>query len=129
MTDFERTATVASTPDDAFRFLSDPGNLPRYVAMMSAAQPEGRDRLHVAADVQGRHEEGDARFRTDASARRVEWGGEGADGYGGWLQVVAAPAGSRITLHLHVQHDQDEAEINRTLDETVANIQRLLGNA
>lgn len=86
MRDFERTTTVNASPEDAFRFLADPSNLPRYVATMSAAQPEGSGRLHVAADVQGRYEEGDTRFGVDASSRRVEWGTEGSGGYGGWLQ-------------------------------------------
>jgi len=127
MRDFERTATVAANPDDAFRFLAEPSNLPRYVATMSAARAEGSERLHVAAEVQGRHEEGDAGFRTDPSARRVEWGAEGSDGYGGWLQVAETAGGASVTLHLHVQHGEDEATINRTLDETVSNIERLLG--
>src|SRR5437588_11611288 len=48
MRDFERTATVAANPDDAFRFLAEPSNLPRYVATMSAARAEGSERLHVA---------------------------------------------------------------------------------
>lgn len=129
MRDFERTATVARAPDDTFRFLAEPSNLPRYVARMSQARPETGDRVHVAADVQGRHEEGDAHFRADPVGRRLEWGAQGTGGYGGWLQVADAPGGAGVTIHLHVQHDEDESEINRVLDETVANIERLLGPA
>jgi hypothetical protein len=129
MRDFERTTSVAADPDEAFRFLADPSNLPGYVATMSAARPEGAGRLHVAADVQGRHEEGDARFRADASSRRLEWGAEGSDGYRGWLQVAGAQGGASVTIHLSVPHDDDEAEINRVLDQTIANIQTRLGAA
>jgi uncharacterized protein YndB with AHSA1/START domain len=129
MADFERTATVSAGPEEAFQFLADPANLPRYVATMRLATPDSGDRLHVAAEVQGRHEEGDTCFRADASRNCIEWGaGEGA-GYGGWLQVSPSSGGSSVTIHLHVQHDHDEAEINRVLDETVANIERLLTSA
>jgi uncharacterized protein YndB with AHSA1/START domain len=127
MPDFERTATVAVSPEEAFRFLADPANLPRYVATMTAAQPEDGGRLHVAAEVQGRHEEGEARFRSDPAQRRIEWGAEAGSGYGGWLQVSPSDGGSSVTIHLHVVHDQDRSEIDRVLDETAATIERLLG--
>ena len=78
MPDFERTATVPASPDQAFQFLSNPKNLPSYVSEMVLARPEQGDRLHVAAEVQGRHEEGEAHFRSDPSQRRLEWGGEDA---------------------------------------------------
>lgn len=127
MPDFERTTTVSVSPDEAFGFLAEPRNLPQYIATMVLAQPEAGERLRVAAEVEGRHEEGDARFRSDAAQRRMEWGAEGASGYRGWLQVSNADGGSSVTIHLHLAHDEDESEINRVLDETVRNIDQLLG--
>lgn len=127
MPEFERTVTVPASPDNAFQYLGDPRNLTAYVAEMVLARPEGGDRMRVAAEVQGRHEEGEAHFRADASERRLEWGGQDASSYQGWLQVSDANAGSTVTIHLHVAHEHDEAEINRALDETVTNIERLLG--
>jgi uncharacterized protein YndB with AHSA1/START domain len=128
MSEFERTTTVSVGPDDAFSYLSDPIHLPEYVARMSLAQREQGDRLHVAAEVQGRHEEGAARFRVDLEQRRVEWGADSQHGYRGWLQVSAADSGTSVRIHLHVEHEQDKAEIDRALDETISNIQRLLGS-
>lgn len=129
MPDYERTVTVSADPQAAFSFLSDTANLPKYVATMALARPESGDRLRVAADVQGRHEEGEAMFRTDASARLIEWGGENGSGYSGRLQVVPSGAGSMVTVHLHLEHQEDETEINRVLDDTASNIQRLLGGS
>ncbi|HZU11513.1 MAG TPA: SRPBCC family protein [Chloroflexota bacterium] len=126
MPEFERTTTVPASPDDAFRVLADPRNLPRYVATMTTSEPTGADRLHVAADVEGRHEEGDARFRADREQRRMEWGGESSRGYRGWIQVAGAGDGASVTIHLFVEHTGDEEEINRVLDESVGNIRRLL---
>lgn len=126
MPDYTRTVTVAAAPDAVFGVLADPRNLPRYVATMVDAEPEQGSRVHVAADVQGRHEEGDADFRTDAAARRMEWSGAGQSGYRGRLEVAAAGDGSTVTIALHVVHDADGGEIDRVLDETVANIERLV---
>jgi uncharacterized protein YndB with AHSA1/START domain len=128
MPNFERTVTVSASPEEAFQFLAEPRNLPRYVATMSAARPEQGERLHVAADVQGRHEEGDARFSADPHQRRISWASGGASSYEGSIDVSAADGGSSVHIRLHVEHERDVAEINRTMDETVANIERLLGS-
>ncbi len=126
MRDFERTSHVEANADKAFQFLANPTNLPRYVARMTTASPTSGGQMHVAAEVQGRHEEGESRFQADASRQRLEWSGDSSGGYGGWLQIEEAGSGSDVTIHLHVAHDEDQAEIERTLDETAANIERLL---
>ena len=126
MADHERSITVAAAPDAAFRLLADPGNLPRYVATMVEARPEGHDELHVAAEVQGRHEEGEARFQVDEAARRLSWGGRDESGYGGWLQVAGSNGGAAVTVHIHSERSDEEGEITRALDETMANIRRLV---
>ena len=127
MSEFERSVTVTASPNDAFQFLANPSNLPRYVATMVLAEPEEGERLRVAAEVEGRHEVGDAQFRTNPAQRRVEWGGEEGNRYRGWLQVLPAGNGAEVTIHLHVVRGEDEAEINRVLDETVENIAQILG--
>lgn len=128
MVDYERNVTVDAAPDAAFRFLADPSNLPRFVATMVLAEPEQEERLRVAAEVWGRREEGAARVQVDASGRRMEWSGEGDRNYGGWLEVSEAGEGSSVTIHITAVSDEEEAEINRALDETAANIDRLLGS-
>jgi hypothetical protein len=40
-----------------------------------------------------------------------------------WMQVSAGGSGSSVTIHLHLSHKGDEAEINQVLDQTVSNIQ------
>ena len=126
MADYERSVTVAAAPGVAFPILADPANLPRYVATMVTARRTQGESLHVAADVAGRHEEGDARYHVDDAARRLEWGGGGDSHYRGWLQVGESDGGASVTVHIHAVHDQDDAEVNRALDETMANIERLI---
>jgi polyketide cyclase/dehydrase/lipid transport protein len=123
---YERTVTVPAAPDAAFNVLANPANLPRYVATMVMAEVEHGDELRVAADVQGRHEEGEAHLHADPAAQRMEWGASADNGYSGSLQVAPADAGSTVTIRIHVVHDADASEINRALDETAANIERLL---
>jgi hypothetical protein len=126
MADYERSVSVAAAPDAAFQFLAEPTNLPRYVATMVEAKPGRGEELHVAADVQGRHEQGEAHLHADPKTRRMEWGSPGENDYSGRLEVTPASDGSKVTIEIHVAGDADENEINRVLDETAANIERLL---
>lgn len=128
MADYERMVEVAAPADRAFTCLADPANMPKYVAMMTTAVPKQGDTVHVAADVQGRHEEGDAHLHADPARRRLEWGGEGEGGYRGWLQVADSGAGSTVTVHIHAEHDsaEDEAMINRGFEETMRRMKELV---
>jgi uncharacterized protein YndB with AHSA1/START domain len=128
MGDHERTVAVSAPAERTFECLADPANMPRYVAMMTRAEPQGGETVHVAAEVQGRHEEGDAQVHADPAQRRLEWGGQGEGGYRGWLEVAESDAGSIVTVHIHAEHDSvdDEALISRGFDETMAKIKELV---
>lgn len=128
MADYERTVRLAAPADRAFECLADPANMPKYVAMMTSAVPRGGETVHVAAEVQGRHEEGDAHVHADPARRRLDWGGEGQGGYRGWLEVADADGGSAVTVHIHAEHDgtDDAALINRGFDETMQRMKDLV---
>jgi len=128
MADYERTVEVAAPADRAFACLADPANMPKYVAMMTAADSRGGETVHVAAEVQGRHEEGDAQVHADRAGRRLEWGGAGEGGYRGWLEVVETGDGSAVTVHIHAEHDSgdDDAVINQAFDETMRRMKELV---
>jgi Polyketide cyclase / dehydrase and lipid transport len=124
MAEYERSTTVQATPSATYGYLSDPQHLPDYVATMTQARATGQDHLRVAAEVQGRHEEGEAMFRADPSSRRLEWGREGHD-YHGWLTVTDGGSDdtAKVTIHLHTHDDSDGAEVERALDETMSKIE------
>lgn len=128
MAEYVRTVALGAPADRAFERLADPANMPRYVAMMTTATPKGGDTVHVAAEVQGRHEEGDAHIHADPDRRRLEWGGEGQGAYRGSLEVGEAEGGSSVTVQIHTEHDSpdDEAVINRAFDETMERIKSLV---
>jgi uncharacterized protein YndB with AHSA1/START domain len=129
MPDDHRSIRVAAQPEVAFAFLADPHHLPRYVATVVKAEPQPDGTLRVAAQVQGRHEEGDALLQVDPAHQRMDWSAPDNTDYSGSLHVSATDAGSQIHLHLHLSREQDQAEINRVLDQTAANIQQLLTDA
>jgi uncharacterized protein YndB with AHSA1/START domain len=94
----EHTQHVAAPPDRVFAALADVNNLPRYVPQLTAAQ------------------RGEAWFRTDEDAHRIEWGSPGSD-YHGWIQVSPDGDGSRLTLFLATVHgDAPDSEVMGTLD-------------
>jgi uncharacterized protein YndB with AHSA1/START domain len=130
MADFERSATIHAPADATYEYLADPRHMPEYVATMTLAQPSRGGHLHVAADVKGRHEEGEAMFEADEAARRLEWGREGHE-YHGWLAVtgLTGAATSTVTIHLETHEQTDAAEVERALDETMANIERAVSPA
>jgi ribosome-associated toxin RatA of RatAB toxin-antitoxin module len=72
MADYERSQTVEAPAGALFEFLADVGNLPRYFEQMTAAEPAGGEAVRVTAVVDGREREGEAWFRVDREAKRVE---------------------------------------------------------
>ena len=65
MADFERSATIHASADATYEYLEDPRHMPEYVAFMTKAEESRGGHLHVAADVQGRQEEGRAILALD----------------------------------------------------------------
>ncbi|HEV8545327.1 MAG TPA: SRPBCC family protein [Candidatus Limnocylindrales bacterium] len=127
MADYEQSTSVHATPSAAYTYLADPRHMPEYVATMTQARPSGGGHLHVAADVENRHEEGEATFRADPLTRRLEWGREGHD-YQGWLSVGGGGGDGEatVTIHLRTHDDTDRAVVEQSLAETLANIERAL---
>ena len=125
MADFERSATIHAPADATYEYLEDPRHMPEYVAFMTNAQESRGGHLHVAADVQGRQEEGEAMFEADPAARRLEWGREGHE-YHGWMTVAGMTGSptSMVTIHLETHEETDTALVEQALDETLRNIDR-----
>jgi hypothetical protein len=121
MTTYTHTAEADINAETLFGFLADPRNLPRYFPQMTAAEPEGGEKVHVEADVHGEHVEGEAWLHSDAAGRRLEWGARGPDDYHGELQVEEVdPGHSRITISLHSVREAADGEVERGLEQAVA---------
>lgn len=130
MPDFERSITVPVDPDTAFDYVSDPKHLPEFVSTMTGARRkpgQQKTELHVTAEVGGRHEEGDTRFRSDRWSKSVDWGSH--PDYRGTIRIEGADGtGSRVSLMLRIRDPRGEArQIERAMDETMANLAVRLG--
>ena len=131
MAEYEKSQTVRGRATDIYEYLADPTHLTDYVATMVKAQVVSSEHLHVAADISRGHEEGEAMFRANAAARRLEWGGMEGHPYHGWLDVgEGASAGeSVVTIHLSTGDVEDRAEIEQAITDTLHNISTMMSPA
>jgi len=128
MPDYERSETIAASPEEVYDYVSAPRNLASYVSTMRSADPLPGNRLRVAAEVAGRQEEGEAEFAVDPAARRIDWHGSSRSGYRGWLSV--APSGAEaavVTIHLSTQTGEERKEIESAIIDTLGNIRAQVG--
>ena len=133
MPDFSRSTTIATDPDELFQFLSKVENLPQYFTGLTEAHHTSGDEVHVTADPAVTGGDPDAQgevhaeawFRIDAEHRALAWGSEGPHDYRGELQVTPDGGNSRVSLHLHTEHDDAES-IESGIEATLSNIEHLV---
>jgi ribosome-associated toxin RatA of RatAB toxin-antitoxin module len=110
-----------------FDYLADVRNLPHYLPAMTAAEPEGGDRVHVEAKVHGHTEAGEAWMRVDRERWRIDWGAEGPDEYRGELQISDdGPERCTIELDLHTVRAEGE-EIENGVRQAVHDLIEAIG--
>jgi uncharacterized membrane protein len=126
MGDFQASMTINVSEQALFDYLSQIANLPKYFARVTEAEPADGDAVRTAARLpDGQEVRGEAWFRTDADTRRIEWGSEGSNDYHGSL-TVRATGGTEVAVQLHTTRVPDgDSEVQRALEETLANIKRL----
>lgn len=124
MGEFTESTTVDADAQTLFDYLSDVGNLPDYFSRMTSAELGDGEEVHTTAALpDGKKVEGDAWFRIDESAQRIEWGSEGANDYHGHLEVTATGTISSVEVHMHTTRVEDgDPEVEDGLRETLANI-------
>lgn len=99
MSEFEHNMPIDASPDAVYAFVSQVGNLPRYLSTALSVQPQQGERIRVQGEAQGRAYDADSFFVLDRDHYRVEWGvNEGY--YAGWLQVNGQGDYSTLTVHL-----------------------------
>jgi uncharacterized membrane protein len=126
MTDYATTTEVSAPAQQLFDYLADVSNLPTYFSRMTSAEPAEGEAVHVTAEVNGTTEEGEAWFEVDRDAKALRWGSEGPNNYSGHLEVTdRGDDASAVTVTLTTQRGSGE-QIQDGLNETVANIKRLV---
>jgi hypothetical protein len=122
MPTYRRTRALHAGEERVFEYLADIGNLPKYFDQMTAAKPAGGDTVEVTAEVHGETERGEAWFRVDRTARRIQWGSAGS-AYSGALDVHADQDRTIVDIELHTEHTAAD-EIDQALDATLDHLQQ-----
>lgn len=126
MGDYRAGTEVHAPAQHVFDYLADVANLPRYFERMTSAESAGPDAVRVTADLGDREVEGEAWFKVDRDSLALSWGSEGPNDYHGQLEV--SPAGDdavRVAVTLSTTR-AGGAEIQHGLEETMANITRII---
>ncbi len=122
MPEYEQSQTVEAPPDEVFAWLSEVGNLPRYLPPVTDASVEGPSvegvpgrRLRTTLEYpgeEGRTFDGEIALGVDEGERRMEWGAEAGHDYSGWLTVGNHGEGaSEVVVHLSFGERSVEPEM------------------
>jgi hypothetical protein len=124
--DHEQTTRIPVAPDRLYRTIADVGNLSRFVPPLRSVRRTDSEHVEVDAQYEGHEQHGQAWFRTDDAARRVEWGSEGQP-YRGWMQVEPDGEGSMLTLHVTTERLTSEhlGEVKAYAASTIESLRKL----
>ncbi len=126
MADYQATSELAASARRVFDYVSDVSNLPAYFDRMTSARPGEGEAVQTTATLpDGSHVEGEAWFRVDREAMGLSWGSEGPNDYHGHLDVTGDDNRSTVTVTLSTVR-AETGQIQQGLDETLANVGRLL---
>lgn len=102
ITDFEQSIRVDAPADPIFDFLADVSNVPQYLPTLKNAQPQQGDRIRTQGQSGDYSYDSEGHFRVNPAQRRLEWGSDGENDYGGWMQVQSTgESHSQVTVHIH----------------------------
>lgn len=97
MKEFRQNKTIDRAPAEVFGWLSDVGNLPKYLPPIKDASREGPDgeRVWLRGEIPDRGEfENEGYLRTDEPSMTLEWGAETSRDYSGRLEIQETASGS-----------------------------------
>lgn len=85
--------------------------LSQYLPTIKNAQPQQEERIRTQGQVGEHSYDSDGHFRVDQQARRIEWGSDGENDYGGWLEVQEdGDLQSQVKVHIHYAPKPETAQ-------------------
>ena len=91
---------VAAAPDAVFRFVSDIGNLPKYLPTVHGASARPDERVEVDGKANGHAYSSEGWFKVDEAARTMTWGSDGSNDYSGKMAVSGEGGTSKVACSL-----------------------------
>ncbi|MDQ5830292.1 MAG: SRPBCC family protein [Actinomycetota bacterium] len=109
--EYEQSQAIDAPPGEVFAWLSDVGNLPKYLPPVVDSSVEGPSaegvpgrRIRTTLEYPGEGEgtfDAEGYLAVDERERRMEWGAEEGRDYSGWLTVGNhGESGSEVVVHL-----------------------------
>jgi uncharacterized membrane protein len=122
MADYHRAIDIPVTADQAFAFVSDLDNLPRFVPTTRHAEAEG-GHVHVEGSVAGQEYHDDGQIYVDADQRLMRWG-SGASAYRGELRVTERGSdAAQVEVKLHFREEGGDGpqpgQVEQSLDQSL----------
>ena len=118
MASYEQSTEVQARADALFAYLSDNGNLPKYMDQMTSAESAGGGKIRTTAEGDVNHDgttekvEGEGWFRVDDGAKSLTWGSKGPNDYHGQLEVTGDGDTSNVSVTIYTEHDEEGNDID-----------------
>jgi uncharacterized protein YndB with AHSA1/START domain len=120
--DYEQSQAIDAPPNEVFAWLSEVGNLPKYLPPVIDSSVEGPSaqgspgqRIRTTVEYPGGEDgtfEAEGYLAVDERERRMEWGAEAGRDYSGWLTVANhGDGGSEVVVHLTFGERSAQTEI------------------
>ena len=120
--DYEQSQAIDAPPNEIFAWLSEVGNLHKYLPPVVNSSVEGPSaqgspgqRIRTTLEYPGGEDgtfEAEGYLAVDERERRMEWGAEEGRDYSGWLTVANhGEGGSEVVVHLTFGERSVETEI------------------
>ena len=110
MSDLTGSIQIAAPPQSVFDFVSDIGNLPKYLPTVKAASDAGTDMVNVTSVVDNEQHMGHGFFRTPGVDQPLTWGSDDQKDYEGSMLIEAAGGGSNLSMTLHINPPPQDTE-------------------
>lgn len=94
---------------EVFDFLSDVGNMPRYLPTVRKAAPSGDGKVTMQGEANGHPYQDEGWLKRDTGALRMQWGSDSKPDYGGTIEVLEAGSGARVALSMSLTPDPQVA--------------------
>ena len=136
MGDYTGRITINRPAEEAFGFLADVANMPRYLPSVREARAEAPGRILLLGEAEGRAWQAEGWIEIDAQRRQMRWGSDSLVYYKGELQVTGEGDRCQIELGLHLvplphvaqrmaqQAGSVEAGLKQALERTMESIRQ-----
>lgn len=97
-----QSVTIDASPDQVFAFVSEIGNLPKYLPPITSAEPIPPDKIRLQGEVPNHGKiDGEGYYHVHQDERRMKWGSNVGRDYSGQLTVAGHGEGqSELTVEL-----------------------------